>query len=426
MFKKLVSLIAIFGFSFVCQANGITYFDKFMTADYWMSNNPAGEVVILDAAKIGELNEKICSASRTVFNMEKFPQRVNGEYVKVKASDFDVLADELYMKGKLVSEDFKNILKTQANIDAIPKIVEPQYAVAVRRTSLRNQPTGEALFYHAQDQDFDALQDTMLEPCEPVVIMHTSSNGYFYYVQAANYCGWVSKYNLALTDRKTWLQFVVPTNFLVLQESKFVMDVDKEKVLYQMGAKIPFEKKTLQGYVIDIPKRNKNGKLVIENRTLPFDDAFSEGYLPYTTNNIVRLAMKFNGQEYGWGGLKDSVDCSGLVNCVYRTMGIFLPRNSDEQEATYGSHIEFAGIDDAQRLAVVKQLPPGTVLFMEGRCMILLGNSADCPYVIHALGSCKVDGEIKKIMQVVVSDLTLQRTNDNSYLTEITQAVQYK
>lgn len=425
-FLNFIGICLLICFSFAVSAQGITKFADFMTADYWVKNNPTGNSLILSPVQIVDLNAKIRDASHTVFDIASFPQKINGEYVKVKASDFSVLDDELYLHGKLVSDNYKKILKEQSNINKIDKIVSPDYAIVVRRSSLRNQPTAESLFFYAEDTDFDALQETMLEPCEAVIIMHTSKNGFLHYVQSANYCGWISKYNLAKTDRKTWLQYANPDNFIVVAKEHLSLKLWDEDIFYQMGARIPFFEKNEQGYVIEMPARDKNGKLMTVTETIPFSDAVHEGYLPYTSNNLLKCAMAFNGKQYGWGGLKDSVDYSGLLNCVYRSMGIFLPRNADEQETTYGTHTSFADLTAEQRLQVVKQLTPGTALFMDGHCMIYLGTSADIPYVIHALGSCCVDGKNQKIMEVVVSDLTLQCSNGRSFLDEITQAVEYK
>lgn len=407
-------------------AGGITKFDKFMTANYWVENNSYGDNLILNEEQIANLNSKICKVSHTVFDIATFPQKINGEYVKAKVSNFTVFDDILYLNGKAINDEYKDSLKIQANINNINKVVIPQYAVAIRRSYLRNQPTIDSLYYDAGDTNFDALQDTTLEPCEPVVIMHTSKDKLFYYVQAGNYCGWVSKQDLALTNRKKWLEYANPSNFLIITKDKYICDVLDEKVIYQLGAKIPFIKKDDNGYIVSLPTKDEFDNLTIIEKNLPFTDIFHERYLPYTSNNILKLAMEFNGKDYGWGGLNNSVDCSGLLYCVYRGMGIFLPRNADEQEATYGKHISFSELDNEIRLQAIRQLTPGVPLFIDGHCMIYLGKSNDVPYVIHALGSYNLNGKMQKILKVVISDLSLQRSNGKSFLEELTQAVEYK
>ena len=77
----------------------------------------------------------------------------------------------------------------------------------------------------------------MLDPGEPVAVLHTSANGYFYYVQAVNYSGWVSKYNVAMTDKNTWSSFVKPQKFLVVTDAEYNLKTDGEQVLYQQGAR---------------------------------------------------------------------------------------------------------------------------------------------------------------------------------------------
>jgi cell wall-associated NlpC family hydrolase len=70
----------------------------------------------------------------------------------------------------------------------------------------------------------------------------------------------------------------------------------------------------------------------------------------------VSEAQKFLGVPYLWGGTNPSVgvDCSGLVQDVYKTLGISLPRTS-EQQATAG--VAVPSIADAQ---------PGDLVFFPG------------------------------------------------------------
>jgi hypothetical protein len=287
-------------------------------------------------------------------------------------------------------------------------------------------PTGEALYYFAADNNFDALQETALDPCEPVIVLHTSENEQFNYVQAANYRGWVSVYDIAYTDRETWLQFLKPKKFVVVVGKSIKLKTWNENVEYQLGSRIPISGEDDKSYVLNVPGRNKGGNLEKVKVKVAKNASLSEGYLPYTSNNIVRSAFKFYGEPYGWGGLKSSVDCSSLVYNAYRTVGVYLPRNADEQEASAGLHVDLSKLDDAGKLAAIKELPIGACLYMDGHCMLYIGKSNDIPYVLHALGSYYKDGKSVNTMRVVVSDLTLQRHNGKTLLSDLTTAVVYK
>ena len=77
---------------------------------------------------------------------------------------------------------------------------------------------------------------------------------------------------------------------------------------------------------------------------------------PLTSGNqIVRLALAQIGTPYVWGGTDPAtgVDCSGLVQWVYREVGIDLPRTAQEQF-------------DATARVPRDQLQPGDLVFFAG------------------------------------------------------------
>jgi cell wall-associated NlpC family hydrolase len=60
--------------------------------------------------------------------------------------------------------------------------------------------------------------------------------------------------------------------------------------------------------------------------------------------DLVSTAMSFIGTPYVWGGNgRDGVDCSGLVQQVYRGFGIELPRLSADQ-ARSGQRVDLGGL----------------------------------------------------------------------------------
>ncbi|NLY50852.1 MAG: C40 family peptidase [Firmicutes bacterium] len=55
---------------------------------------------------------------------------------------------------------------------------------------------------------------------------------------------------------------------------------------------------------------------------------------------VLKYALCLKGSPYLWGGMTcDGIDCSGLVHMAYRTAGILLPRDADQQYA-YGWRVE--------------------------------------------------------------------------------------
>lgn len=103
--------------------------------------------------------------------------------------------------------------------------------------------------------------------------------------------------------------------------------------------------------------------------------------LPFTGENIVNIASDFLNVPYLWGGRSfQGIDCSGLVQMVYRICGIQLPRDA-YQQAQCGRSIAF------------EQAQPGDIAFFsnsEGK-IIHTGIFAGEGEIIHAAGFVKTD-----------------------------------
>jgi cell wall-associated NlpC family hydrolase len=85
---------------------------------------------------------------------------------------------------------------------------------------------------------------------------------------------------------------------------------------------------------------------------------------------VVATAEQFEGTPYEWGGMTvDGIDCSGLAWVAYRTAGVPLPRDSDQQRRV-GREV---GRDE---------LRPGDLLFFPGHVAISTGGAG----FVHAYG----------------------------------------
>lgn len=429
MLKKLLCLLLLY---ILCMpaslyAAGVTNFSPLITADYWTKNNPTGEQVILDSEAIKKYNAKIRKVSPSVVDLKQYPASVSGDSLKTKIMNYYVLEDDLYLHGNKVSENYKNILRKQTNIAAIPDNVKVRYAVTVRRSNLRNLPTGEGLYYFVTDRNFDALQETALDPAEPLAVLHFSANGFFYYVQSATYSGWISKYDIAFTDKNTWMKYVNPEKFLVVQDKSLKIKTGGEYIEYQLGAKLPVKDIQSDTYVLNAPTRNSAGNLTPVDVLVRKDNpAVHNGYLPYTANNIVRSAFKYYNNSYGWKGSNSSVDYAGLISNTYKAVGIILPLSTEEQETTAGIKHNFPNLSSSERYTLLKNMKIGSVLYMDGHAAIYLGTSNEVPYVIHALGSYYRDGSRISTMKVLVSDLSIKRFNEHALIDDLVTAVEFR
>ena len=92
-----------------------------------------------------------------------------------------------------------------------------------------------------------------------------------------------------------------------------------------------------------LPQADKNHRLVIRKTLISVSENLHHGFLPYTRNNLIQQAFRFLGDEYGWGGQNNSVDCSSFTQDVYRSFGIVIPRDADQQELTLPINVPLAG-----------------------------------------------------------------------------------
>lgn len=83
---------------------------------------------------------------------------------------------------------------------------------------------------------------------------------------------------------------------------------------------------------------------------------------PNIIGNIIKAAQKFEGLPYYWGGRSHhGVDCSGLVQNAFWSVGLACPRNSSEQAEFLGTASSLFG-----------QRQPGELIFWPGHVGIML------------------------------------------------------
>ena len=99
-----------------------------------------------------------------------------------------------------------------------------------------------------------------------------------------------------------------------------------------------------------------------------------------SNNNIIELVKAFVGTPYLWGGRHFSgIDCSGLMQVVYKCIGIALPRDASQQQKV-GKPIQFDDLYDGDLVFFDKNEKIGHV-------GMYIGNHQ----IIHAHGYVRID-----------------------------------
>jgi len=416
-------------------------------ADFWISKLVNPDKVIMNSGEITVFNEQIRKAlPKVVINLSKYPSSLTDNQLKEIIDNIPFPTEDRYLNGQKVTQDYYTKLKNQMNLSDIKRKNKILYALTVKRTNMRVLPTNDVSLTEPDDLEFDMFQDNALEGAEPILILHQSEDRQWCLVQSYNCRGWVKTDDLAIAkNKKEWLEYlnakeflVVTGNYLKLGFNPYTPEISELEL--GMGCKLPLVREkeipclvdnqsTLGNYVVKIPTRNSKGELAIKLALIPVNSDVSLGYLPYTRANILKQAFKVQGQRYGWGGMFNSRDCSSFVMDVYRSFGILLPRNSEQQRDSAGKTLQLAStLTPMEREALIgKELLPGATLHMNGHVMLYLGQHKGISYAIHDLAAYgnsnfkNYDGTLKRVPanQVMVTDLFLLRRNGHSFISSL-------
>jgi len=389
--------------------------------DFWLSKLQNADTIIMNAGEIKTYNqEMIRKLPNSSYDLTQFPSSISGEDLRtyLQQNDFP----EGYVNGQKMSPDFKSDLLDANNVTAVQEQNTVHWGIAIRRSSLRIYPTEVGIFDTAKDKDFDSLQATIVNPCEALTILHKSPDKKWLFVQSNNYRGWILADNVAEATSEEWLKWQNGENFLVVTAANITIKAESEKILLEMGARLPIVGKEGNDYIVELPRRQEDGQVYFIKSKVPSNSNVNVGYLPYTRTNILKQAFAFYGQPYGWGGLKNSVDCSSLIMDVYRCFGFMMPRDADTQEVAVGKVITTSpeGVK-----ATLETTLPGASLHMDGHVMLYLGRVNGNDYVINSVGSYGDSHKVGKdgllarvpVMKVVVTDINqTMRRNGKSFM----------
>lgn len=369
-------------------------------AKKWISQKEQANALLMTNEQIQKLNTEMRARCAALTDIAAFPSSMSGTALKklIEESSGPSLPKFDANGAAITAEDLAEI-KSNRNMESISETAVCRKGVTVQRTDIRALPTAREFYNQATVQDHDRMQESELAAASAVWILHTSSDGKFYFIQSYYYTGWVNAEFVAdAEDNADWESYAKLLNLSenASKDLKFAVVTDSllrvDDVKLDMGTALLLAEepsKQVGMLRLILPGRDESGKLTRITAEISERSA-SVGYLPYTYRNLYIQAFKYAGTPYGWGGMKDGVDCSSYVLSVFKTFGLVFPRNTSQQNKTNGNITNVEGKSKAEMLDVLRKAEGPALIYQSGHVMLYLGEIDGTSYIIHAPGGGKV------------------------------------
>ncbi|MBZ2174181.1 SH3 domain-containing protein [Schnuerera sp. xch1] len=423
------------------QSNIPKVTEDMLYPEFWIKNASKVKKVLNTPEEIEAYNRENVDICEPVVNLENYQESFTKEELTqlIEGISKPSSSPRYNNKGEQVGKEYYDELIKNLNLKNLDTVNEVRYGITVRRTEMRTFPTYDRLYSSPNDYNIDRSMETAVYPIEPMVILSESTDGEWYFAQIYNYLGWLPAKDVAITDKDTLFNYVNREDFLVVTGRRIHTNYNYLKpqiseLQLDMGVRIPlaiedeiredfYGQNPAGNFVVKLPIRNKEGTLEFDYALISRLADINLGYLPYTRENIINQAFKFQGERYGWGGMFNARDCSALMMDIYRTFGVKLPRNASEQgKLATGVFHEFSEkmtLDEREK--ILDKLGPGIGLYMDGHAMLYLGEYKGEYYAIHDFSGfyTEIDGEVvyKNVWEVAVTPLSILRLSDDIYKT---------
>ena len=410
---------------------------------FWTQGRTDADTPLLSMEEIREINQRIVDTPACQMpDMRLEPEPMDAAALRraIWASSFNDAASEMrahYYDAEGRELSGSDLLSLLDQIGETSEEDVLRYGICVRRADLRALP-GDAFATDEQgDLNFNFYQLYGVRINEPLLIKAVSKDGAYYYCDTECCSGWLPADCVAVcADREEWLnawdipseEAIVVTDGKVFLETTNVNAVTSG-VMLTMGTVLrriaPEDydpsvtgRSAIHNYPVWLPVRQDDGSYARAMALISQHTNVSEGYLPLTENNILRVAYTMLGDTYGWGSMLNSADCSAYVRDIYRCFGLVLARNTTWQSAMPVYKVDVSAMDTAEKSALLDALPAGTVLYFSGHEMLYLGESGGQYYVISAVSAVKdYESENRlRLRSVTINSLDIQRMSGKTWL----------
>jgi cell wall-associated NlpC family hydrolase len=420
-----------------------------MTPEFWTARLPDADRVLADPASIALQNARLRSIDPAVHSLEALPTTLDRSRVLAWVEGLSRPPAPVLYDGhgaEITAEEMRGLTESLA-LHAIPASQPTRFGLVTHRASLRRFPTLRQAFKRRDERELDRFQESAFFPGTPVAVVHADSTGGWVFVVGEFYSAWIPAEAVATGERATVLDYARRDPCLIVTGAQIRTAHTNElpavsELVLDMGVRVPRIEHWPtdravngqlpgDGQVIELPLRGSAGELHIVPALLPAGADVNAAPLDYTRSVLIHQAFKFLGERYGWGHAHGARDCSGFVSEVYRSVGIELPRNSRDQAASEAfDRLAFEpGTKHSARVAALKRLQAGDLVFVPGHVMMVLGQTREGPWVIHDTHQPRMkssDGVLRPLPAngVVVTPLLPLHFGDDGDLVDAVTAIQ--
>ena len=435
-------------------AAGVSYMPdvtaEMSDASYWANLSENAQEVILTPEEIEAYNRDTELASGTmVMDLksagETFDGKARNEAIRTSAT-----ADAQYYFGWTYGADgkkaewsyYEKMIKNCIDPKAKKKMAV-RYGIAVERTILQVFPSENPIWDDPTDPDFNYQALSAVCVNDPLLIYTTSKDGKYYLARSVDCSGWVRAEDVAIcADKEEWLSaWDLPSQqLLVVYGNKEYTDQSlstpetARRMLTQgtalelvtglapdtlVGNRSPYH-----NYVVYLPVRNEDGSYKKMMALIPETAKVCVGYLPLTEENIAMVALQTLGDAYGWGGMMDVEDCSGMIRTIYSCFGLTIGRNGNWQWNMSMEKIDMTNMSVEEKCLILDALPLGSALCFTGHEMLYLGKVDGKYYVVSTVSSIMSPDTGKRLRtrDVMINTLDTKRASGQSWLGALNKA----
>ena len=143
------------------------------------------------------------------------------------------------LDGRPASEAERKALLDARNLEGVGSFTGSPYGLTIRRSGMRALPTAMQGQKVNDEDGFDRLQHTALEPLTPLALLHASRDRRWWFALAPDYRGWVRAADVAVSPHAGPLREIGGRPGPVRREPLAALNIPGGKTPVQLGDSLP-------------------------------------------------------------------------------------------------------------------------------------------------------------------------------------------